>query len=115
MIKENAVAGKHVVGFTVIYGNPIRVKLGSSIRALRVKWSGFTLGSRVFQTSKQFRCRCLVIAAIPAVDAKGLQKLQSGHTRSFRRILRDLKGNTHMGLGSQIVNLSGADFSNQAH
>ena len=115
MVKENAVAGKHIVGFAVIYGNPIRVKLGSSIRALRVKWSGFTLGSRVFQPTKQFRGRRLIIAAIPAVDTKGLQKLQRGHTRSFRRILRYLKGNTHMGLGSQIVNLGGADFGNQAH
>ncbi len=66
----------------------------------------FLWGAVFSKTSKQFRCRCLVIAAIPAVDAKGLQKLQSGHTCSFRRIPRDLKGNTHMGLGSQIVQTS---------
>ncbi len=43
MVKQDAVAGIHAIGFAVVHGDPIRIHLGYGVGAARVKRRGLTL------------------------------------------------------------------------
>ena len=60
VVELEAVAGEHAVSLAVILGHPIRIDLGSRIRALRLE--GVILILRRFGCTKHFRSRHLVEA-----------------------------------------------------
>jgi subtilisin family serine protease len=43
VVKENAVTSKHIITFTIIFGNPIGINLSNTVRRTRVKWCGLFL------------------------------------------------------------------------
>ena len=115
MIKQNPVTGEHIIRLPVIHRNPVRIQLRHTIRALGIKRRFLTLGSRLRQPAEQLGGRCLIKTARTPIDPNGLQKLQRTHSRSIRRIFRDLKGNTNMRLRRQVIHLGRLDFRHQPH
>ena len=75
MVKENTVACKHVIGFSVVYSDPVGVKLGCSVRALRIKRSLLTLRRCFRDSSKQLRGGSLIISAVTTIDTNCFEKL----------------------------------------
>ena len=53
MVKKDTVAGEHVIGFPVIYRNPIGIQLRHAVGALGVKRRFFALGSGFRQSAEQ--------------------------------------------------------------
>ena len=77
MVKENTVAGEEIIGFTVIDGDPVRVKLGCGIRRARVKGGLFRLG-RLLNLAVELGGRGLIEPRLllQAQDADGFQDAQ---------------------------------------
>ena len=72
MVKQDAVAGIHAIGFAVVDDDPVRIHLGHSVGAARVERGGFFLGNFLHQTIK-LGCAGLVEACflLEAQDANG--------------------------------------------
>ena len=59
VVKEHAVGCKHIVCLAVIINNPVRIKLGDTIRRARIEWRGFLLRD-LLNLSVEFGRGCLV-------------------------------------------------------
>ena len=115
MVKENSVACEHIVGFSVIYGDPVRIQLCRTVRTLGIERRLFALRRRLRDSSEQLGSRSLIEAAGSAVDTDRLQQLESTYPGSLRRILRHLEGHAYVRLRRQIIYLCRADLCDQAH
>ena len=80
MVKQDAVAGIHAIGFAVVHRNPIRIKFGHGVGAARVKGRGFFLGY-FLHLAIQLAGRGLVKTGFfcQPQDANGLQNAQGAH------------------------------------
>ena len=45
VVKQDAVAGEHVIGLAVVLDGPVGVKLSDAVRGARVERGGFLLGN----------------------------------------------------------------------
>src|SRR5688500_4690034 len=61
VIEENPITCIDAIGLTVVYGNPVTVKLGNRIGAAWIERRSFFLGRFLCQT-KKFRCAGLIKA-----------------------------------------------------
>src|SRR3546814_4502473 len=99
MIEQNAVGGVHTVGFTVIYHDPISVKLRRRIGTARVEGRGFAL-RRFLHLPIKLRRGCLIEAGLlfQVKNTDRLQQAKGSDRISVRRIFGRLKPNSDMAL-----------------
>ena len=59
VVEEDTIRGVHIIGFAVIYSNPIGIQFSDCIRRTRIERSALTLRYFLYQTVK-FRSRSLI-------------------------------------------------------
>ena len=111
MVEQNAVAGIHAVGLAVIDGDPVGVQFCGCVRGSGVERGFFRL--RCFlHFAEEFGCGSLVKPGLffKTEDSHPFQDAQGAKGILIGSILRGLKGNRHMALGGEIVDLIRLDL-----
>ena len=115
VVEQDAVAGKEVVGFAVVDGDPIGVELGDPVRAAGVEGCVFVLG-HLLRFAVEFAGRGLVEAyrVGQAEDAEGLQQAQRPEGIGVGGVLRCLEADLHVALSPEVVDLVGLNLLDNA-
>lgn len=115
VVEENAVAGIHVIRFSIIYCDPIGVQLGAGIRRTGIERRCFRLGNFPHQ-AVQFGSGSLIETGFvfQTENAYGFQQAQRAQTIHVGGIHRRIKGNLHMTLGREIIDFIRPHFLNNA-
>ena len=116
MIEQNAGAAEHVVGFAVFLDNPIAVKLGYSIRAVRVE-RGVLVLRDFFDLSVKFACAGLVNAAgfFQMIRSHGFQDAEHARCIDIGGKFRGIERNLHMALGREVVDFGRLHLPHHLH
>ena len=106
VVEEDTVAGIYAVGLPVVDTDPVGVELGHSVGAPGVERGGFRLGD-LLDLAEQLRGGGLVKFGFlfKAQEANALQDAQGAKAVGVRRVFRGFKGDRHMALGRQVINL----------
>ena len=114
MVEQDAVAGIHAVGFTIIDHDPISIQFGTGIRGAGIKGCALPLGDFLHQT-EQFGSRGLIHAAFlfQPVQTDSLEQTQRSEGIHFSSVFRHIKRNLHMALRRQIVDFIRSDLRHQ--
>ena len=104
MVKQDAVAGIHAIGFAVVDDDPVRIHFGHSIGTAWVKRRGFFLGNFLHQTI-ELGCAGLVEACFlfQTQNANGLQQAQGTNTVHVSCVFRAFKADGHVALSAQVI------------
>ena len=60
MVEQDTVAGKQIIGLSVVYSDPVGIQLSYAVRALRVEGSLLTLRSSLRNTTEQLGSGSLI-------------------------------------------------------
>ena len=116
MVKEDAGAAEHVVGFAVFLDDPEAVKLSDCVRAVRVE-RGILVLRDFFDLAVEFACRSLINTAglFEVVGTHSFKHSEDACSinvgSEFRRVERDL----HMALGREVIDFSRLDLAHNLH
>ena len=115
MVEEDAVAGIHTVGFTVIDRDPVGIELGAGIGRTGVERRLLRLRD-FLHLAEQFRSGGLIEAGLffQAQHADGFQKTQGPQRIHIGGVLGRLEGDLHMALGCQVVDFVRLHFLHDA-
>ena len=116
MVKQDAVAGVHAIGFAVVDDDPVRIHFRHGVGAAWVKGRGFFLRNFLHQTI-QLGCAGLVEAGflLQAQDANGLEQAQGANAVDVGSVFRTFKAHSHMALGAEVVDFVGLRFLHDAY
>ena len=106
MIEEDAVAGIHAVGLAVVDRDPVGIELGHGVGRARIERRFFSLGN-FLDLAVKLGGGGLVEPGLflKPQNADGLQHPQGAQGVGIGRVFRRFKGDRHMALGRQIVDL----------
>ena len=116
VVKKNAGAAEHVVGFAVFLDDPEAVKLGHGVRAVRVE-RGILVLRDFFDLAVEFACRSLINTAglFEVVGTHSFKHSENACSidvgSEFRGVERDL----HMALGREVIDFSRLDLAHNFH
>ena len=113
VIKQNTIAGMHLIGFAIIYGNPVGIHLGDGIGRTGIKRSRFLLRNFLYQ-SVQLGRRSLIDSCFmrQAQQSYRLQYPQCTYTISVCRIFGRIETHFNMTHRGQVIYLVGLRFLN---
>jgi hypothetical protein len=113
VIEENAVAGMHLVAFTVIDGHPVAVELGRAVGTARIKRRVFALRDGLHEPV-HFAAGGLVKAGLGGGLANGFEETRGAEAGDVARIFRNVEADADVALRAKMVNLVGLDVVEQA-
>ena len=115
MVKEDAVAGIHAVGFTIVDRDPVGIELGAGIGRTGIEGRLLRLRD-LLHFAEQFRSGGLIETGLlfQPQHADGLQKAQGTQGVHIGGVLGRFEGDLHMALGRQIVDLVRLHFLHDA-
>ena len=114
MVEQDAVGGKHAVGFAVIHRDPVAVEFGDAVGRARIERRGFLLRHFLHQAI-QFRGRGLIEPRLlfHAEDPDRLQQPQHADGVGIGGIFRAFEADADMALGGEVVDLGRPDLLHQ--
>jgi len=106
MIEQNAVAGVDPVGFAIIDGDPVCVKLGNGIGRAWIERRSFFLW-RFLNETVELRCGSLIKPGLflQPQDAQRFEDAQRAERVGIRGVFRFFERDRDVALGRQIVDL----------
>jgi hypothetical protein len=111
VVEENPIAGEHVVGLTIILGDPERIQLCDAVWAARVERSLFILRDGLYEAIKLGGRRLIEPhVVLEATGAHGVEQAQSTERVDIARILRHVKGDLDMRLRTEVVDFGWLDL-----
>lgn len=116
MIEENAIAGIHSIGLSIVHRNPVGVELGDGVWAPRVERGGFHLWGFLHQ-AVQFAGAGLVEACFlfEAEDADGFEDAQGADGVDVGSVFGAFEADCDVALRAKVVDLVGFRFLDDAH
>src|SRR6476661_7801228 len=116
VVEHNGVAGKHAIGFAVVYRNPVAVELSHGVGRAGVERSGFALGHLLHQ-AVQLRGAGLVNLGFlgEAQQAHCFQNAERAYAVHVSHVLGSIERHLHVRHGAEVVNLIGLHFLNDAN
>lgn len=107
MVEKDPVAGVEAVCFSVIDGVPVSGDFGGSIGRSGVKRSGLRLGRR--SRAEHLRGTGLVVldsaGIVSHVRPDSLEEAERSSSDDISSVVRDLEGDSNVGLSSKVVDL----------
>ena len=104
VIEKNAVCRKQSVALAIVFRNPVRIHFCDAVRRARIKRRRFFLGN-FRDLAEHFGRRRLVKTRLDAGFSNRVQHPQGAKRVHVARIFWYVKGDTHMRLRAEIVNL----------
>jgi len=116
VIEENAAGGVQIVGLTVVHGEPVGIHLGAAVGRARPERSFFGLGN-FLHLAEHLGGRGLVVTDFfnQTGFANGFEDALRTETDDVAGVFRNIEGNAHMGLGTEVVNFVGLELIKQLH
>lgn len=107
VVEEDPVAGEQTVSLTVVDSVPVSGALGGGVRGPGVEWGCFRLGRRC--GAEHLRRSGLIVADAAGLRggrrADGIEEAESAGGDDVGGVIRDLEGDSDMGLSGEIVDL----------
>ena len=107
MVEENAVGGKEAVAHAIILRHPESVDFGCRIRTSGLEWRALTLGWG--RGPEHLAAGSLVEPGLYAASPDGLENARGAYGYHIPGILRDIKTNPDVTLGTEMVDLIRSD------
>jgi hypothetical protein len=114
MVEQDAVGSVHAVGFAIIDGDPVAVKLCDAIGRTRIKRRGFLLWGFLHQAVKLRRGGLIEPRLLlHAENPDRLQQPEHAERVGIGGIFGALETDADMALGGEVVDLGRADLLHQ--
>lgn len=108
VVEEDAIAGKHVVGFAVVDGHPVGVELGYGVGRPGIERRRFRLRNRLYQPVQLGRGGLVHTGSGgEAQQPHGFQNAQGANAISVGGVLGCFEADVHVAHGGQVVDLVG--------
>jgi hypothetical protein len=105
----------HPIGLTVVYRDPVGIKLCGRVGRARIEWSRLLLRDLLCLAEQLGRGRLIEAGLLfPAEDTNGLEQAQRSKPVGIGGVFRSFEGDLHMRLGREIVNLVRLRFLHDA-
>jgi hypothetical protein len=115
VVEEDAVAGVHAVGLTVVDRDPVGVHLGHCVGAARVKGRGLPLRNFLHQAVELGRGSLIEAGLLgQAQDADGFQDAQRADAVGVGSIFRLVEAHSNVAHRAEVVDLVRLGFLNDA-
>lgn len=116
VVEKDAVACEHVVGFTIIFGDPERIQFCDTIRAARVEWGVLVLWDGLYQSIKLGSRRLVEPhVVLEATCAHGIEKAQGAEGVDIACIFGHVEGDLYVRLRTEVVDFGWLDLRDDVY